>query len=292
MKSRFALTAVIFLCIAAWGYAECNITFTQPAAGIPLRLGTAKTIIWQQTSVCGANILLKLTKTGGWSANIVSIPALDLSYNWTVGNLESGAASAGDGYQIKCVNSNTGALCGESGVFRILPRLVSPSNPSGNIQTLQPQFQKQETPPIHAIQYDRIDHGNVVLMPNSINIKYGTQTLTLAQSATGAISIPENSPLINPNGSVKTLVSYILRNTTAKNFRFNILLRFGGAMLASKEIIILSNQTKNVQMNINFPPVPQNEPARSILLQGPVGTSDDTLISFFLANLKIYVFAL
>jgi hypothetical protein len=63
-------------------------------------------------------------------------------------------------------------------------------------------------------------------------------------------------------------------------------------MLASKEIIILSNQTKSVQMNINFPPMPQNEPARHILLQGPVGISDDTPISFFLANLKIYVFAL
>jgi hypothetical protein len=62
-------------------------------------------------------------------------------------------------------------------------------------------------------------------------------------------------------------------------------------MLASKEIIILSNQTKNVQMNINFPAMPQNEPARYLLLQGPVGTSDDTLISFFLASLRVYVFA-
>jgi len=292
MKKRFVWSVLIVICIAAWGYAECNVTFTQPVAGSPLRLSTAKTIIWQQNSVCGSNILLKLVRNTGWSANIVSVPASNLSHNWTVGNYESGTADAGDGYQIKCVSADTGAQCGESGVFRILPPLVSPANPPVSISPSQFDIQKRQLPEIHVMQYERIDGGDVILMPGKIDIKYGAQTLELLQSGTGAISIPEDSPLINADGSVKTTVSYILKNMTAKNFRFNILLRFGGVMLASKEIIILSNQTKNVQMNINFPPTPQNEPARYLLLQGPVGTSDDTPISFFLASLRVRVFAL
>jgi hypothetical protein len=292
MKNRFIWTTVIVLCIAAWGYAECNITFTQPISGDPLRLGTVKTIIWQQTSVCGGNILLKLTKNGGWSANIVSVPASNLSYNWSVGSLESGTANAGEGYRIKCVSEETGAQCGESATFKIIEQIVSAANPSANIQPLQPPFQKKELPQFYAIQYDHIEHGDLVLMPETLNIKYGAQTLTLSPAGTGVISIPEDSPLINPNGSVKTTVSYVLKNTTAKNLRFNIMFILGSTLLTSKEIIILSNQTKSVQWNINFPSMPQSETARNLQLKGPIGTSDDTPIFFFLAKLKIYTYAL
>jgi hypothetical protein len=287
MKKHLLFTAIIFLCIAAWGFSDCGVTFTQPEGGKSYRLGTGRTIVWQQTAACSGNILLKLVRNTGWSATIISVPASALSQDWTVGDNQSGTATAGDGYQIKCVHVETGASCGESGVFRILPRLAST-----NVQPMQPQFQREETPPVHAMQFDRIDHGNVILLPNSLNIRYGAETLTLASLATGLISIPEGSPLINANGSVRTTVSYTLKNTLAKNFRFNIVLRLGNATIATREIQILSNQTINVQMNANFPPVPQNEPPKSITLIGPVGTTDDTLIAFFLANLKVTVFAL
>lgn len=287
MKRRLGLTTVIFLFAAAAILADCGVSFTQPEGGKSYRLDTGRTIVWQQTGACSGNILLKLVRNTGWSATIVSVPASILSQSWTMGNTQAGIATAGDGYQIKCYVEATGAACGQSGVFKILPKIVSSA-----VQPMQPQIMERETPPVYAMQFGRIDHGDVVLLPNSLTVRYGAQTLTLAQNGTGLISIPEDSPLINANGTVKTTISYTLKNTQAENYRFTIFLRFGNATLASKEIQILSNQTKNIQMNVNFPPVPQNEPPKSILLQGPVGTSDDTLITFFLAYLRVSVFAL
>ena len=286
MKKRFVLTAFIIFCIAAWGFSECGVTFTQPEGGKSYRLGTSKTIVWQQTAACSGNILLKLIKNTGWTGDIISIPASDLSHGWTIGSTQAGTATAGDGYQIKCIHAATGAPCGESGVFRILPQLASTS-----VQPLQPQFQEAETPPVHAMQFGHIEHGDVVLLPNSMNIRYGAETLTLASLATGLISIPEGSSLINADGSVKTTVSFVLKNTSAKNLRFNIWFSLGSTSLISQEITILGNQTKNIQWNINFPYMLPNEAARDLHLRGPIGSSDDTLIYFFIAKLKIYIYA-
>ncbi|MBT8490828.1 MAG: hypothetical protein KJN62_07260, partial [Deltaproteobacteria bacterium] len=89
---------------------------------------------------------------------------------------------------------------------------------------------------VQQIQFSRIDHGDVVLLPASVKIRYGQNVLTLPQGGSGVINIPENSNLLDSQWKVTVTVEYTLKNTTTKRFSFNSLLRYNGVSITSDRV--------------------------------------------------------
>lgn len=144
--------------------------------------------------------------------------------------------------------------------------------------------------PVRPILFTQVDWGDVEMAPPVLTIKYGNNVLNLNNASRGDIQIPENSDLIVEAGKVEVTVELTLKNKTTKNFRFNINLNYGGTFHFIKNITLLNGDTRTVSKVLKLSPT--NSQYKNISILGPVGISDDTHISFFLAILMLRVYAL
>ena len=142
---------------------------------------------------------------------------------------------------------------------------------------------------VQQIQFSRLDHGNVILLPAVLKIRYGQNVLELPQGGNGVINIPENSNLIDSQGKVTVMIEYTLKNTTAKRFSFNSLLRYNAVSITSDQVTLFSNRSKTITKTVKLQ---STSDRKSIIIQGPVGISDDTHIIFFNAILWVRIYAL
>jgi hypothetical protein len=142
---------------------------------------------------------------------------------------------------------------------------------------------------VQQIQFSRLDHGNVILLPAVLKIRYGQNVLELPQGGNGVINIPENSNLIDSQGKVTVMIEYTLKNTTAKRFSFNSLLRYNAVSITSDQVTLVSNRSKTITKTVKLQ---STSDRKSIIIQGPVGISDDTHIIFFNAILWVRIYAL
>lgn len=142
--------------------------------------------------------------------------------------------------------------------------------------------------------YHQIDHGDVVTSPAVLTIRYGQNVKTINQGGTAGINIPEDCNEDWFDGQAQQIIAtaeYTLRNTTTKNLKFNIFLRYGNRTIAyPDEIVLLHNQTIAIHHNVRLQVSGIN--ALNISIEGPVGISDDTRIVFFSGHLMIRVYAL
>lgn len=142
--------------------------------------------------------------------------------------------------------------------------------------------------PFYTIKYSALDHGEVVLEPLVLTIRYGENVLNLNNGSDGSIQLPENSELLEGINIVVTM-EFKLRNTTNKNFRFDIYLDYGGVLRTIQNVRLLNGGTKTISKVLRLTPTNQME---RILFKGPVGVSDDTPIVFFNARLMLRVYPL
>jgi len=142
--------------------------------------------------------------------------------------------------------------------------------------------------------YHRIDHGDVVTSPAVLTIRYGQNVKTINQGGTAGIEIPEdcNEDWFDRQAQqIIATADYTLRNTTTKNLKFNIFLRYGNRAIAyPNEIVLLHNQSIAIHHNVRLQE--SGNTALNISIEGPVGISDDTRIVFFSGRLMIRVYAL
>jgi hypothetical protein len=177
-------------------------------------------------------------------------------------------------------------------VFSILLITAYGSTAMAATTTVKPKpLSPQTVKPVgvQQIQFSRLDHGNVIASPAVLKIQYGQNILNLTLGQNGVINIPEGSDLIDSQGKVTVTIEYTLKNTTTKRFSFNSLLRYNGVTVTYDKVTLFANQSKTIRKTVKLQATPGS---RNIIIQGPVGISDDTHIVFFNAGLWVRIYPL
>lgn len=176
---------------------------------------------------------------------------------------------------------------GDFSIFKINTKLLLPAI---KIVKTFPVFEVKPFMPSQLFYISKIDHGDVKLDPPVLTIKYGNNVLNINNGSEGSINLPENSDLIVEAGKVEVTLEFTLKNETTKHFKFNVNLNFGGTYYSIQNITLSGGATKAVSKVMKLDPT--NSQYESIAIIGPVGISDDTHISFFLARLMLRVYPL
>ncbi len=172
-----------------------------------------------------------------------------------------------------------------SGVKRSLAQL-----PKTPIETSPryPEIQPKKPPDIKGPIFESPDHGDVIVFPNYVVIRYNGRVLNLSQGGRGSILIPENSEAII-RGNVSVTIQYTLKNRTSRNFRFNLGIGYGNRRVGGSQVTIYGNRLITMTHQIALQPTAGYE---RFQLVGPAGIRDDTIIVFFNADLLVRIYEL
>jgi hypothetical protein len=286
MKIRMVLLSGLvwlFLAGPVWGQ-SIHFTASAPTSGADARWckGQAYAISW--TSQGHSELIRISVHRGGAEVALLGANlASNGSLNWTV----PAALASGDGYYLN-FRTMAGHYGFSTGPFRI----------EACVQHATPQalpgveLQRVQTPPVHAMVFERFEQGAIQLDPASLTIRWGTHSIQIGRNETKAISIDEDSDLIDPaTHGLRATVQFTLCNTMAKNFRFHIALRYGGHFYAPLELMFVGIGSKSFTQDVVLYPGNQTLPlsleATDILIDGG---SNDVRPFYFSAHLKVYIY--
>ncbi len=102
------------------------------------------------------------------------------------------------------------------------------------------------------LEYDNYRSGDVKMSPATLTIRYGSDTLLINQGERGGLNIEDTSPLLDSSGKLQATVEYKLKNTTRKDLKFQVGLKYGSSLLSSTEVTLLGGQNKTIRANVKL----------------------------------------
>jgi hypothetical protein len=138
---------LIALCTLALGLPAQNLTITAPNGGETLTLGQTVQITWTANNV-SQKVKLQLIRGGGALVGLIkgNLNATPSSFTWTIGQTDSGTATADTNYKIRIRTADNALEDASNGTFTIAAASTPPPPPPASnspYQRYQPELQKK-----------------------------------------------------------------------------------------------------------------------------------------------------
>ncbi|NIM17685.1 MAG: hypothetical protein GTO45_37450 [Candidatus Aminicenantes bacterium] len=272
-----------FFIVGVLTYGQQPLSINSPKANANLCIGTTYPITWT-TSGAADNFVELYLKTSDGRRNVEVIAEHtrnDGEFQWKVpDHIRPGSYTIG----IKGVDTNISRVGARFKIIKCLTRVQTVKKPA---LTVKPVTPVRPARPI--IKFSQLDHGDVELSPPGLKIIYGQSILQLNSGDNKTLNIPEDSPLVDSRGKVSVIIEFSLRNKTTKNFDFNVVVLYDNRTVFTERIKLFSKNTKTIRRSVKLS---STSGPKRLIVQGPVGISDDTHIVFFNARLWVRIYAL
>lgn len=272
-----------FFIVGVLAYGQQPLTINSPKANANLCIGTTYPITWT-TSGAADNWVELYLKTSDGRRNVEVIAEHtrnDGEFQWEVpAHIRPRSYTIG----IRGVDTNTSRLSPLFEIIKCLKRVQTVKKPAITVKPVTPV-----RPARPIIKFSKLDHGDVELSPPRLKIIYGQSILQLNSGDNKTLNIPEDSPLVDSRGKVSVIIEFSLRNKTTKNFDFNVVVLYDNRTVFTERIKLFSKRTKTVRKSVKLS---STSGPKRLIVQGPVGISDDTHIVFFNARLWVRIAAL
>lgn len=273
----------IFIFVSGMMVFGQSVTVSNPKANANWCIGDTYSITWATPGVSDNFVEIYL-KTSDGARNVEVIAEHtqnDGEFAWEVpAHIRPGNYTIG----FRTVDSN---ITGGGSVFKVitcLKRAKVITKPALKVKPVSPVRPARPT-----LKFSKMDTGDVELSPAQLKIIYGQSVLQLNPGNNKTINIPEDSPLVDSQGKVSVIIEFTLRNKTTKNFSFNVVVLYDNRVVLSEGVKLFSQRTKTIRKATKLS---STSGAKPLIVQGPVGISDDTHIVFFNARLWMRVYAL
>jgi len=247
-------------------------------------IGDSLNITWETPGLSDTHVEIYLKNSRG-TENVEVIAEHtdnDGKYTWPIPkHINSGFYRIGVKTvdSLKSANGSTFQIinCVSLPKLKLKPKVLRPVKPVKPVLEVRP-----------ILTFSQVDHGDVLASPARLIISYGNKTCNLYNGSRKTINVSEQDPLVDGAGKVSVTVKYTLRNTTSKNFKFNVYLVYDNQVIFGELITLLAGKSKIITKSTKLK---STTTYKTVILRGPIGISDDTHIIFLNARLWLRIFA-